>query len=93
MTNIKEKSKNNDVQLHIDKAFKIIEEHLPVSYVPEVLQKLPVDTEITPSIIRNIRIKKAKGFKTKYLCVVNAMVEIALEYKTQKDKLLENISQ
>ena len=62
MTNIKEKSKNTDVQLHIDKAFKIIDEHLPVSYVPEVLEKLPLDTEITPSIIRNIQKKTSVIF-------------------------------
>lgn len=93
MTNIKEKSDNKDVQLHIKKAFEIIEEHLPESYVPEVLEKLPSDTKITASIIRNIRNKRAQGIRTNYLFVVNAMVEVANDYKIQKEKLLENISQ
>jgi hypothetical protein len=92
MTNIKEKSNKEDVQLHIKKAFEIIEEHLPDSYVPEVLEKLPSNTEITASIIRNIRNKRAKGISTNYLCVVNAMVEVANDCKLQKEKLIENIS-
>lgn len=93
MTNIKEKSNKDDVQLHITKAFEIIEEHLPANYVPEILERLPPDTKITPSIIRNIRSKRAKGLTTSYLFVVNAMVELAIDNKTQKEKLLENISQ
>jgi hypothetical protein len=40
MTNILNNTKGKDVQLHITKAYKIIDEYLPFNYVEQVLRKL-----------------------------------------------------
>lgn len=82
MTNITNNTKGEDVQLHIEKAYKIIDEYLPFNYVEEVLKKLPKDTSITKGIIRNVKKKN-----TSRLDVLNAMVEVALDYKKQMARL------
>ena len=78
MTNILNNTKDKNVQLHIAKVYKIIDEYLPFSYVEEVLKKLPKGTAITKCIIRNV--KKRKSTR---LDVLNAMVEVALDNKKQ----------
>jgi hypothetical protein len=78
MTNITNNTKGKDVQLHIEKAYKIIDEFLPFNYVEEVLKKLPKGTSITKGIIRNVKKKKSSR-----LDVLNAMVEVALDNKKQ----------
>jgi hypothetical protein len=86
MTNIKKKTKGKDMQLHIDKAFEIIEEHLPQEYVNKVMSKFP-KKDITRGIIRNVRNKTGK-LENK-IEVINALVEVALEHKAEKEKLLQ----
>ena len=82
MTNITNNTKGKDVQSHIDKAYKIIDEYLPFNYVEDVLKKLPKGNSITKSIIRNVKKKNSSR-----LDVLNAMVEVALDNKTQMAKL------
>lgn len=86
MTNIEEKSKTNNVHLHIVNAFKIIDEHLPAYYVDKVLQKLPKDCKITSGQIRNVR-NRVKKIEEKRIEIVNALVETALENKKEIQKL------
>lgn len=86
MTNIKEKEIGTDVQMHINKAFQIIELYLPKMYVEKVLEKFPTDTKITSGIIRNVRNKTQTNLESR-LEVVNALVEVALENKKQQEKL------
>ena len=69
------------MQTHIIKAYDIIDKHLPINYVQDVLNKFPQDTKITKGIIRNV-----KNGTNKRLDVLNALVEVALENKT----LVEN---
>lgn len=78
MTKILNNTNDKDVQLHIVKAYKIIDEYLPFSYVEEVLKKLPKGTSVTKCIIRNVKKKKSTR-----LDVINAMVEVALDNKKQ----------
>ena len=82
MTNILNNTKGGDVQLHIDKAYKIIDEYLPFNYVDDVLKKLPKGNTITKNIIRNVKKKSSSR-----LDVLNAMVEVALDNKRQMAKL------
>ncbi len=82
MTNITNNTKGKDVQLHIAKAYKIIDEYLPFNYVEDVLKKLPKGNSITKSIIRNVKKKNSSR-----LDVLNAMVEVALDNKRQMAKL------
>lgn len=70
-----------DMELHIEKAYQIIDTHLPFNYTNAVLAKFPQEAGITPGMIRNVK-KRA----TKRIDILNAMVEVALENK----KLLEN---
>jgi hypothetical protein len=82
MTNITINTKGEDVQLHIAKAYKIIDEYLPFNYVEEVLRKLPKGSSVTKNIIRNVKKKNSSR-----LDVLNAMVEVALDNKKQMAKL------
>lgn len=81
--------KNNltDVQIHIDKAFKIIDEYLPEYYVDEVLKKLTKNPEISRTLIYNVRKKMSKR-----LDIINAMVEVALEHKKLQQRLIKQVS-
>jgi hypothetical protein len=83
MTKIKEKKEKQDVQLHIAKAFVIINEHLPEHYVQEVRKKLP---EVSSGIIRNVK-NKTNEITENRLNVINALVEVALDNKKEKEKL------
>jgi hypothetical protein len=82
MTNITNNNQGDDVQLHIVKAYKIIDEYLPFNYVDDVLKKLPKGNSITKNIIRNVKKKNSSR-----LDVLNAMVEVALDNKRQMAKL------
>lgn len=82
MTNILNNTKGKDVQSHIAKAYKIIDEYLPFNYVEDVLKKLPKDSSITKSIVRNVKKKHSVRID-----VLNAMVEVALDNKKQITKL------
>lgn len=82
MTNILNNTKGDDVQLHITKAYKIIDQYLPFNYVEDVLKKLPKQSPITKTIVRNV--KKRKSTR---LDVLNAMVEVALDNKKQMARL------
>ncbi len=83
MTKIKEKKEKQDVRLHIAKAFVIINEHLPDNYVQEVRKKLP---EVSSGVIRNVK-NQANKITDNKLNVVNALVEVALANKEEKEKL------
>ena len=78
---------SKDMELHIEKAYKIIDEHLPFNYTNAVLEKLPKELGITSGIIRNVK-KRA----TKKIEVINAMVEVALENKALKETLIKTIT-
>lgn len=81
-----QKSKTNDVQMHIDNAFEIIDEFLPTQYVDKVLEKLPENTSTTKGVIRNIRNRTNKN-ASRRIDVLNALVEVALENKMDLEKL------
>lgn len=86
MTNLINKNEKDDVQLHIDTAYEILDNYLPTIYMSKVLEKLPKD-KYSKSIIRNVRARL--NLK---LDVLNAMVEVALENKNQLDILKKQIA-
>ena len=73
-----------NMEIHIEKAYKIIDNHLPFNYTSLVMAKLPKELGVTSGMIRNVK----KG-ATKRIDILNAMVEVALENK----KLLENFKE
>lgn len=73
------------VQLHIVKARKIIEEHLPSQYVEQVLQKLPDD--VTKHMVHNVK----KNYSNR-LDILEAMVEVAEENKKAKKNFMKKVS-
>lgn len=73
-----------DMEIHIEKAYQIIDKHLPFKYNNLVMAKLPKELGVTSGMIRNVK----KG-ATKRIDILNALVEVALENK----KLLENFKQ
>lgn len=73
-----------DMEIHIENAYRIINQHLPFNYTNLVLAKLPKELGVTSGMIRNVK----KG-ATKRIDILNAMVEVALENK----KLLENFKE
>lgn len=90
MTKIVENVNQTDVQLHIKEACKLINDHLPVQYVDKVLQKLPGDSTVTASMIRNIRAKISDPTKKStiklenYLPVIVALATIAKSNRDDK---------
>ena len=76
-----------DVQLHIDKAYKIIDKYLPNNYMKEVRRRLPKDTLFTDDAIYNARKKASKNIE-----IISAMVEVALKYKKLEEKLAKTIN-
>lgn len=82
MANIRKNTNNNDMQSHIDIAYKTLEDWLPRNYVFDVYKKLPKDKPISRGTLHNVRQKK-----TIRLDILNAMVEVALEHKNQIEKL------
>lgn len=85
MTNITENKQKTDVQMHIDKAYEIIENNLPSNYVKLVQEKLE-DPDLSSGIIRNLKNRVTKYPKTK-INVLNALVEVANEYQEHLRKL------
>lgn len=86
MTNIMNNTKPDDMQIHIDNAFGIIDEYLPSTYVERVLEKIPKHTP-SKSVIRNIRMRLSVRIE-----VINALVEVALENKSEIEKLKKIIA-
>jgi hypothetical protein len=82
MSNIINNNKENDMQLHIQKAYDIIDQYLPTIYVNEVIEKFPTGSRITKGMIRNVKNKLNSR-----LDILNAMVEVALENKRLQEKL------
>ena len=78
---------SQDMDLHIEKAYKIIDEHLPFNYTSLVIAKLPKELGVTSGMIRNTK-KRA----TERIDIINAMVEVALENKALKEKLIQTIT-
>lgn len=87
MTNIMINNNLIDMDVHIEAARAIIAEHLPTEYVDKVLEKLPVDAKVSKGTIRNVKNKLGDR-----LDVLNAMVEVALENKALKEKLIQTIT-
>jgi hypothetical protein len=86
MTNIINNNKQDDMQLHIQKAYDIIDQYLPTIYVNEVIEKFPKGSRITKGMIRNVKNKLNAR-----LDILNAMVEVALENKRLQEKLKKTL--
>lgn len=84
MTDLPINTTLKDMELHIEKAYLIIDKHLPFNYTNLVMAKFPKEACVTSGMIRNVK----KG-ATKRIDILNALVEVALENK----KLLENFKE
>jgi hypothetical protein len=84
MTNITINTTCKNMDLHIQKAYEIIDDHLPFNYSNAIKNKLPKDGSITSGMIRNVKRK----LNTR-LDILNAMVEVALENKKLKESFKE----
>lgn len=91
MTKVSQKAKQKNVHLHIDKAFKIIDEHLPEYYVDLVKDKL-VGIKISSSMIRKIRTRNTKYNLESKMHVIQAMVEVAIDHKKAAEKLQKTLT-
>ena len=87
MQTVPKNTNRKDVQIHIAKAYEIIDKYLPRDYVSEVLKKLPKDSNISVQSIYNARKKMSKRLE-----IINAMVEVALKYKKLEEKLAKTIN-
>lgn len=87
MTNIKENTTSTNMQTHIEKAFKIIDEFLPFPYVDRVLEILP-EPKPAKGYIRNVRARVTPNHDNR-IDIINALVEVSLENKKQMKKLQE----
>lgn len=87
MKTVPKNTKAKDVQLHIAKAYAIIDQYLPRDYVAEVREKLPKGSTISVTSIYNARKKMSKRIE-----IINAMVEVALKHKKLQEKLAKAIN-
>lgn len=90
MKNNSSKVNNSDMQLHINKALEIIDNHIPTNYVEKVIAKLPIEYKKTRNVIFNLRHKKVTPLN--HMLVFNALVEVAIENKEQKEELVKKIT-
>lgn len=87
MPKIMENKSPKNVQSHIVKARKLIEEHLPSVYVGLVLEKLHKDGNVTKHMVHNVK----KNCSDR-LDILEAMVEVAQENKKAKQQLLKKLA-
>lgn len=92
MTNISIKSKSNDVQLHMEKAFTIIDTFLPKTYVSKVLEKAPPEMKLYSGLVRNVRNRVPSINLKNHVSTVQLLVEVALENKRNIEKLRESLN-
>jgi hypothetical protein len=85
MAIFKKQTKKNDVQMHIEESFEIIDQYLPATYLSRVREKLPKKLDVSDGHIRNIRTRHTKA--DSQLDVLNALVEVALENKAAIERL------
>ena len=91
MTNIKEKTTDSNVKVHIEKAFEIINEFLPSPYVDKVLAILP-EPRPKKSYIRNVRHRVTPSHDNR-IDIINALLEVAKENKALIERLIKNTSE
>ena len=80
-------NKKINMQSHIDKAYKTIEEYLPANYIERVMLKIPVGISVSKGTIRNIKNRSQEPDSK--IEVLNALVEVALENKKAIEILTE----
>lgn len=89
MTKILNNKTLDDMQMHIEDSLKFVDEHLPVKYVGDVLDKLikSGDNDITPGMIRNCKNKWV--LNNTNLKILTALLEVAKESKRVKDTFIQ----
>lgn len=85
MTNIEENITPTNMQMHIENAFKIINEFLPRPYVEKTLSILP-EPKPSKGYIRNVRYRVTPNHDNR-IDIINALVEVALDNKKEIKKL------
>ena len=88
MANIVENTTKKNMQTHIEKAYKFLDEHLPFSYsgpAQELLQHAGVDASL--SVIKNVRAKMSIRID-----VLNALLDVARQERSRKEELIKKIS-
>jgi len=93
MSKVRKKTFKRDVHLHIDKAYIFIENNLPRNYVELVIEKLPPNRKtILSQNIRNVKNRYTK-YPLNRLYILEALVEVAKDFKkstTKIEKLISN---
>lgn len=77
MKNLQNKKQKNDVHIHIENGFDIINTYLPTDYLEKVLLKFPKRNDITKDMISNVRRKRQNP--TNSLDIFKAILEVAVE--------------
>jgi hypothetical protein len=89
MTKIIEKNTKSHVHSHIDAAYDKIAGSLPTNYVQRVQEKLK-GLSISDGTIRNVK-NRINQYPTTRIKVLNALVEVAIEYQKEVENLTETL--
>jgi hypothetical protein len=91
MKKIQSKNKQKSMHSHIDLAYKIINAHLPVTYIHLVRELLPEKTSliVTDSIIRNVRHRRQNP--ERQMEVFSALLAIAKSNKASGENLAKQL--
>jgi hypothetical protein len=89
MKHLPPKNKKNNVHIHIEKGFEIINEYLPTNYIEKVKQKLPKNFA-TNETIRNVRRRIQNP--ERQIEIFKALIKVSKENKASIEKLIELVN-
>ena len=87
MSNIEEKTQLQNMQSHIDEAYKILAKGLPASYSATIRERLK-NPKINDRMIQNMK-NRAVEYPTKNLKILNELVVLAKEHQSAVEQLAE----
>lgn len=89
MKDLHKHTTNDDIQMYIDKAFEVINEHVPEDYVVKVFELLPKKTKVTKTIIQNVRRRRQKPERR--LEVFMALYQVCVNERLLKEKFIKSL--
>ncbi len=89
MKDLHKDTTKEEIQIYIEKAFEVINEHIPEDYVTKVLELLPNKTNVTKTIIQNVRRRRQKPERR--LEIFMALYQVCVNERILKEKFIQNM--
>lgn len=89
MKDLQKQTTSEDIQFYIERAFDVINEHIPEDYVDKVFKLLPDKTNVTKAIIQNVRRKRQKPERR--LEIFIALYQVCVNERILKEKFIQSL--